>query len=97
METIKMKAILTTIFLIKRNNICRIPYLGPTIDGFSKPDVFLDLRIFVPVLDWDAFRLSLDASFTSREITVYFDSIHSTTLVRINPIVSFLRKYDIDH
>ena len=63
-----------------------------TIDSFSYPDMLLGLGISVPVLDWDVFRLSPDAGFASREITVYFDSIHSTSLVRVNPVVTLKRK-----
>lgn len=66
-----------------------IPHLGPTIDSFSHPDVLHGLGTSVPVLAWDLFRLSSDACFASREITVYFDSVHSASLVRVNPVVTF--------
>lgn len=78
-----------TILCSKGRNVCRGPHLGTTIYSFSEQDVLLGLGTSVPVLGWDILRLSPDAAFASREITVYFDSIHSASLVRVDPVVTF--------
>jgi hypothetical protein len=51
--------------------------------------MLLGLGAPVQGLGLDVFRLGLDAGLTSRKITVDFDSIHSASLIRVNPVVTF--------
>lgn len=70
--------------------ISTITKLEATVHALAEPDVLLLLGILacVPVLLWDGLWARVDTGLTGFQVTVYADSIQSTSLVRIDPVVS---------
>lgn len=62
------------------------PHLCATVDGLTKPDMFLHLGTSVPVLACNALRVSIDAGLTCGEVAEGLDGIHCAALVRIDPV-----------
>lgn len=60
-----------------------------TVDGFSKPDVFLVLALAAPpVLLGDAGRVGVDAGLTSLHVAENLHGIQGAALVGVDPVVS---------
>lgn len=64
-------------------------YLGTTIDGLAKPNVFLVLGALVPILAWDALWVGVDAGVASGEVAIGLDGIHGAALVGVDPVEAY--------
>lgn len=68
--------------------LCCPSHLGTTIDGLSKPDVFLVLGASEPVLAGDALRVGVDAGLTGGEVAEDLDGVIYAALVGVDPVES---------
>lgn len=63
-------------------------HLSTTVDGLSKPDMFLVLCASVPVLAGDALRVGIDAGLAGGEVAEDLDGIIYAALVGVDPVKS---------